>query len=160
MSRISSRIAFLLVLAPMVGCRQPAGVPSRPAPATVSDGYGEKSKDQAGGVPSVTFEDGPNNKVSSVEELLEGRFPGVQVQRTGDGGYSVSIRGVGSFMSSEQPLYVIDGVPYEVRPGRGLSWLNPADVVRIDLLKNPSETSIYGVRGANGVIVITTKRKR
>lgn len=159
-SRVSASIVFGLVLASIVGCHQRSSVrPERPSAETVSDGYGEKSKDEAGGVQSVAVDDGPKNKVSRVEELLEGRFSGVQVQRTGDGDYSVSIRGAGSFMSSEQPLWVIDGVPYEVGPGRGLAWLNPADVVRIDLLKNPAETSIYGVRGANGVIVITTKRK-
>lgn len=159
-SRVSSRIVFGLVLASIVGCHQ-RGVRPKPTSAeTVSDGYGEKSKDQVGGaVQSVTFDDGPNKRVSRVEELIEGRFSGVLVQRTANGGYSVSIRGTGSFSSSEQPLYVIDGMPYEVGSGRGLGWLNPADVVRIDLLKNPAETSIYGVRGANGVIVITTKRK-
>ena len=99
------------------------------------------------------------HKVSRVEELLVGR-PGVDVQRTSDGNYSVTIRGTGSFMSSEQPLYVIDGVPVVVQDGRGLSWINPADVTKIEILKNPTETTLYGVRGGNGVIVITTKRAR
>jgi TonB-dependent SusC/RagA subfamily outer membrane receptor len=128
-------------------------------PDSVSDGYSERPKEEAGGVPSVAFKDGSKRKVARVEELLEG-IAGVQVQRTGDGGYSVSIRGVGN-MTSEQPLYVIDGVPYEPGPGgRGVGWLDPENVLRISVLKNPSETSIYGMRGANGVIVITTKRKR
>lgn len=103
------------------------------------------------------IEDG-KREVSRVEELLEGR-PGVEVLRTADGGYSVRIRGVGSFMSSEEPLWVVDGVPVDLR-GRGLSWLNPADVARIEVLKNATDTAIYGVRGSNGVIVITTKRPR
>lgn len=160
--RVPASIVFALVLASAVGCQSAAGArQERPAPATVSDGYGEKPKGDVGGtVSSVTFDDSTVARVTRVEQLLEDRFPGVHVQRTSDGGYSVSIRGVGSFMANEQPLYVIDGVPMEVRSSRGLGWLNPADVVRIDVLRNPVETSIYGVRGANGVIVITTRRHR
>jgi TonB-dependent SusC/RagA subfamily outer membrane receptor len=159
-SSISTSLVFGLVFAPIVGCHQ--GRTSRPkaAPTTVSDGYDESAKTQATGGQSVTFDEASKRQVSRVEELLE-NFPGVQVQRTGDGGYSVSIRGAsGSFMAGEQPLFVIDGIPYEVGPGRGLGWLNPMDVTRIDVLKNPAETAIYGVRGSNGVIVITTQRKR
>lgn len=160
-SCISTSIVFGLVLAPIVGCHQGRRSRPEPPPPTGSDGYGETDKGQAGGtVQTVIFKGGSKKQVSRVEELLE-NIPGVLVQRTGDGGYSVSIRGgSGSFMASEQPLFVIDGMPYEVGPGRGLGWLNPADVVRIDVLKNPADTAIYGVRGANGVIVITTQRKR
>jgi TonB-dependent SusC/RagA subfamily outer membrane receptor len=57
-------------------------------------------------------------------------------------------------------LYVVDGMPVHVVPGRGLDWLNPADVARIDVLKDAASTSIYGVRGGNGVILITTRRGR
>jgi TonB-dependent SusC/RagA subfamily outer membrane receptor len=153
-------MVFGLVLAPIVGCHHGRTSRPEPPPRTVRDGYDETSKDQAGGtVQTVVFKGGSKRQVSRVEELLE-NIPGVLVQRTGNGGYSVSIRGgSGSFMSGEQPLFVIDGMPYEVGPGRGLGWLNPADVVRIDVLKNPAETAIYGVRGGNGVIVITTQRK-
>jgi TonB-dependent SusC/RagA subfamily outer membrane receptor len=106
----------------------------------------------------VEFDDETRNKVSRVEELIEGRFPGVTVRRTNAGDYSVNIRGVGSFMSSEEPLFVVDGVAMEERGGRGLSWLSPSDVERIEVLRDPVNTSMYGVRGANGVILITTKR--
>ena len=121
-----------------VGCQKPQGLVINPEP------QGDVTARQ---------------KVTHVEELLIGKA-GVDVQRTSDGGYSVSIRGTGSFMSSEQPLYVIDGVPYEVNASRGLGWLNPSDVTRIDVLKNPTETTLYGVRGGNGVIVITTRRPK
>jgi len=154
MSRISSSIIFAVVLASIVGCNQRSGLRQAPAPDSVSVGYGQKAKEEAGGVTSVSFED-KNKQVSRVEELLEG-LPGLEVKRAGNG-YSVTLRGVGSFMSSEQVLFVIDGTPYGA--GGGLGWLNPADVTRIDLLKNPSETAIYGVRGGNGVVVITTRRK-
>lgn len=136
-SRASASIVFALVVATMVGCH-PKGNPR----------------------PSRTAIDGATKQqVSHVEELLEGR-PGVEVRRTDNGGYQVRVRGGGgSFMSSEEPLWVIDGVAVDLR-GRGLSWLNPADVSRIEVLKNPQDIAVYGVRGANGVIVITTKKTK
>lgn len=160
-SCVSSSIVFTLVLASTVGChrQQPGTRPQRPAPDSVSDGYTDKSRDNAGGVASKTLGGASQKKVQRVEELFEG-IAGLDVRRSTDGGYSVSVRGGGSFMAGEQPLYVIDGVPFDYAQGRGLAWLSPADVVRISVLKNPSDTAIYGVRGANGVIVITTKRKK
>lgn len=157
----SASVVLCLLLASTAACsrQQPDTRPSRPEAATVSDGYADRTKEQAGGVSSVEYNPGAQQKVARVEELLIGKFPGVEVARTDGDGYSVTIRGgAGSFMSGEQPLWVIDGVPYEVKAGRGLSWLSPDDVARIDVLKNPSETGIYGLRGANGVIVVTTKR--
>ena len=87
------------------------------------------------------------------------RFPGVQVTRTSDGGISVRIRGFTSLHGSNEPLYVIDGVPLEAVPGGALKGINPHDIESIQVLKDPSETTVYGVRGANGVIVIRTKRR-
>lgn len=98
-----------------------------------------------------------NRKVKRVEELLVGRFPGVHVFPTPNGGFSVRIRGAAT-VGDREPLYVVDGMPVEVTPGRGLDWLDPADIARIDVLKNPAETSMYGGRGANGVILITTTK--
>ena len=92
-----------------------------------------------------------------VEELFIGRFPGVQVFGSGSG-ISVRIRGATSVYGSNQPLYVIDGFPMEPDP-QGLIGINPADVAKIEVLKDIGATSYYGVRGANGVIVITTKRR-
>jgi TonB-dependent SusC/RagA subfamily outer membrane receptor len=93
-----------------------------------------------------------------IEEVLMARFPGVIVTPTPDGGISVRIHGVGSFMSSNEPLYVIDDVPQPLAHGGALKGLNPYDIASIQVLKDPSETALYGVRGANGVIVIRTKR--
>ena len=94
-----------------------------------------------------------------IEEVLMTRFPGVIVTRTSDGGISVRIHGVGSFMASNEPLYVIDDVPMEAAPGGALKGINPHDIASIQVLKDPAETAMYGVRGANGVIVIRTKRR-
>lgn len=84
--------------------------------------------------------------------------PGLLVTRTPDGGIAVQIRGASSFNSSNQPLYVIDDVPMEPGPSGALTGVNPYDIESIKVLKNPSDIGIYGMRGANGVIVITTKK--
>ena len=86
------------------------------------------------------------------------RFPGVVVTRTPDGGLAVRIRGTTSIHGSNEPLYVIDGVPIRPGPGGALAGINPYDIESIEVLKDPASTTMYGVRGANGVIVITTKR--
>ena len=92
-----------------------------------------------------------------IEKVLEGRFPGVTISRTADGGIAVQIRGRNSFMGSSQPLYVVDGVPIEPGPQGSLSGINPYDIESIQVLKDPIDTTMYGSRGANGVIVIKTK---
>jgi TonB-dependent SusC/RagA subfamily outer membrane receptor len=93
----------------------------------------------------------------SVEEILQGRMAGVYVMRSSDGGYQLRIRGASTFTGSNEPLIVIDGVPLS-RGYRGSIPVNPYDIDSIKVLKNATETAFYGVRGANGVIVITTKR--
>jgi TonB-dependent starch-binding outer membrane protein SusC len=100
------------------------------------------------------------DNAARVEDLLVGRFPGVEVRRTPHGGVSVRIRGGSTLSGSGEPLFIVDGVEVFVAPGRGLDWLNPADVARIDVLKDATSTTMYGVRGANGVILITTRRAR
>ena len=94
----------------------------------------------------------------SVASLLQGRTAGVHVAVNSDGSISVRIRGAASFYGSSEPLYVIDGVPFTPGPHGALTGINPYDIESIEVLKYPPETSLYGVRGANGVIVITTKR--
>lgn len=162
LSRSTGILVCGLALAPLAGCHHGPPVPAKPpAPENVQVGYGEQSREQTGGaVQSVTDEELSNVKAAQVEELLAGRFAGVDVVRTPDGGFSIRIRGVSTLLGDKEPLYIVDGIPAQVTPGRGLDWLNPADIERIDVLKNPAETAIYGVRGANGVIVITTKGSR
>jgi TonB-dependent starch-binding outer membrane protein SusC len=160
-SRVVSVLACGLALGPMAACHQRSSVPGRPSsPEKVNVGYAEQSREQTGGaVQSVTAEKLKDVKVKRVEELLVGRFAGVHVLLTPSGGFSIRIRGSTAPVDRE-PLYVVDGMPVEVTPGRGLDWLNPADIARIDVLKNPAETSMYGGRGANGVVIITTKRNK
>ncbi len=102
---------------------------------------------------TVTAEDIERAPGKPIEELLMSRFPGVLVTRTPDGRLAVRIRG-----TSNEPLYVIDGLPIRPGPGGSLAGINPYDIESIEVLKDAASTAMYGVRGANGVIVITTKR--
>ena len=106
----------------------------------------------------VTAEDIQRTPGQSIEEVLMSRFAGVRVTRTSDGGMTVRIRGTTSIYGSNEPLYVIDGVPIRPGPGGSLAGINPYDIESIEVLKDPASTAMYGMRGANGVIVITTKR--
>ena len=93
------------------------------------------------------------------EDLIAGRFPGVDVT-TVPNGIIVRIRGASTVMGSGEPLYVIDGMIVETAPGGALTGINPADIAKIQVLKDIGSTAQYGVRGANGVILITTKRPK
>jgi TonB-dependent SusC/RagA subfamily outer membrane receptor len=93
-----------------------------------------------------------------MEDLFAGRFAGVTVSRTSGGGLQIRIRGgSNSFYGSEEPLYVVDDTPLPPGSG-GIVLLSPNDVQKIEVLKNPADIAMYGVRGANGVVKITTKR--
>ena len=107
----------------------------------------------------LTEEDVQRVPGEPIEQLLASRFSGVQVSRTSSGGLSVRIRGIGSFISSNEPLYVVDGVPIDLGAGSALRAINPRDVASIEVIKDPAGLAMYGVRGANGVIVINTKRR-
>lgn len=123
-------------------------------------GYGKVSKkDITGSVSSVNMEDIAKAPVVSFDQALAGRLAGVQVSSMEDGQpgseMNIVIRGAGSLTQSTQPLYVIDGVPMEDPIN---SALNPDEIESITVLKDASQTAIYGARGANGVIVIETKQ--
>lgn len=96
----------------------------------------------------------------SMEDLFVGRFPGVTVSRTNGGGLQIRIRGgSNTFFGNDEPLYVVDDTP--LAPGSGgIVFLNPYDIQKIEVLKNPADIALYGIRGGNGVVKITTKRPR
>lgn len=125
----------------------------------VSVGYGTQSRaNLTGAVSSVDAEaESDRRPIVRVEEMLSG-VSGVRLINQPGGGIRVQIRGATSIYGSTEPLYVVDGMPMHVEAGRGLSWLNPADIDTIDVLKDASATAIYGSRGANGVVIIETKR--
>jgi TonB-dependent SusC/RagA subfamily outer membrane receptor len=108
--------------------------------------------------PIVTADDIERSPGTPIEQIIESKIPGIQVTRSIGGGIVIRIHGISSFYSNNDPLYVIDGTPMEPGPGGALTGVNPYDIETIRVLKDPAETGIYGVRGANGVIVVTTKR--
>ncbi len=122
-------------------------------------GYGTvKRKDLTGSVSSISAATIESVPVPSVEAALQGRASGVQVVNN-DGApganISVLIRGVGSLASyGNGPLYVVDGYPIQ----GGIQNINPSDIASMDVLKDASATAIYGIRAANGVVIVTTKR--
>jgi TonB-dependent SusC/RagA subfamily outer membrane receptor len=107
--------------------------------------------------PIVTAEDIESNPSESIEKILQAKVPGLLVTRLPNGGLALQIRGPSSFGSSSVPLYVIDDVPVDPGPGGQLP-INPHDIASIRVLKDPADIGIYGMRGANGVILITTKK--
>lgn len=122
-------------------------------------GYGQtvQRKDLTGAISSVKGEDLEKVPVQNVAQALQGRVAGMQVAMpdgTPGSTPSIVIRGGTSITQSNEPLYVVDGVPQT----EGLSFLDPMDIESIDILKDASATAIYGARGANGVILVTTKQ--
>lgn len=139
-------------------------------------GYGTvKKKDLTGAVIALSPKDFNKGAITSADQLIAGKAAGVQVvQNSGEpgGGISVNVRGVGSINGGNNPLYVVDGLPLDnssVVSGSGtnftgmktprnpLNSINPNDIASIEILKDASATAIYGSRGANGVVLITTK---
>jgi TonB-dependent SusC/RagA subfamily outer membrane receptor len=142
-ARVLLPAALLAGLAGACTHRRPAE-PSKPVdPPTASTMTAEEIEQRAAAQP--------------IERMLEGRISGVTVEPAAGGGIAVRIRGTSSFYGNNEPLYVVDGAPFTPAPGGVLRGLNPHDIESITVLKNPADTGIYGVRGANGVIVIKTK---
>ncbi len=141
-------------------------------------GYGtQKKSDLTGSVSSLKSEDLNPGANASVDQMMLGRAAGVQINQSSSapgGGLSIRIRGASSLNASNEPLYVIDGFPIDnsanlssggaaevsenQSPNNPLNSLNPADIESIEILKDASATAIYGSRGANGVVMITTKK--
>lgn len=139
-------------------------------------GYGTmKKRDLTGSMSQVKGDDLRAGGAIDIAHGLQGKVAGVNVQQS-DGspgaGTSITVRGANSFTTSSQPLYIVDGVPYNENPNstpvsaaennsqetNPMAFLNPNDIDKIEVLKDASATAIYGSRGANGVIIITTKK--
>lgn len=121
-------------------------------------GYGvQKKRDVSTAVSSVKAEALANNPASDFRQALAGKMPGVQVTvPSGDpeGSVSIRVRGVSTVNAGSDPLYVVDGVPME----RGFANLNTNDIESVEVLKDASAAAIYGSRGSNGVVLVTTKK--
>jgi len=130
-------------------------------------GYGtQEKKDVTGSVASVKSEDFNKGIINSPEQLLQGKVAGVNVvSASGEpgGNQAITIRGPGGVRTGSTPLFVVDGMALDNTSTSGggvnpLNFLNPKDIASIDVLKDASATAIYGSRGANGVVLITTRR--
>ncbi len=121
-------------------------------------GYGTQKKSQlTGAIASVSSKEISELPITNAQQALQGRVPGVDVVSNGNrpgSGVSVRIRGRRSFNAGNEPLYVIDGIPLV----GDMNDINPNDIESMEILKDASATAIYGSRGANGVVLITTKR--
>jgi iron complex outermembrane receptor protein len=128
-------------------------------------GYGTQSRrDVTGAVKSVKAESFNKGIINAPQQLLQGKVAGVNVtSASGEPGgiQGITVRGPGGVRTGSTPLFVVDGLPLDnssTGGGDPLNFLNPADIEAIDILKDASATAIYGARGANGVILITTKK--
>ena len=110
--------------------------------------------------PDVTASDIQRTPTESLQTVLAGRVSGVWVTQAPDGGIAVRIRGSTTVNGNPEPLYVIDDIPVQPGPGGSLTGINPYDIESIKVLKDAVSMSMYGSRGANGVIIIRTKQPR
>lgn len=137
--------ARLLLTATLLACSSSGPAAEPPAPAT-----------QAGAATSAEIGRSPNEPI---EQQLMARTPGVVIGRTSGGDLTIRIRGGSSSpRGNNAPLYIVDGVPFSPSVEGGLSGINPNDIASIRVLKDAADITMYGIRGANGVIVIKTKR--
>ena len=156
-----------LALALAVGCAGPTTRQlAQPTPTPddeVSVGYGTQHKSNLTAAITSISPTEAETRVARVEDLLRARVPGLEVLPLRNGSFTLRIRGhhglTGSVAGGE-PLLVIDDIPALGSAGALLASLAPQDIARIDVLKDAGATAVYGSRGANGVIIITTKRGR
>jgi TonB-dependent SusC/RagA subfamily outer membrane receptor len=145
---VSVTTALVLALT-TTGCSKPSPRTQAPKPAPAA-----ATVESGNTLVASEFEQRP---VSRIEELFIGRFPGVQVYTT-DGGVQIRIRGATSINGSGEPLVVVDGQQM-TQGSNGLVGINPRDIAKIEVLKDAVAMAEYGVRGGNGIIRITTKRR-
>ena len=141
-SRLSLQAAILGAL--VAGCSHNKKVPAGPGPAVRQDG--------------VTADDIARAPSQPIEQQLMAKVPGVIVTRTASGDVAILIRGGSSAYGNNDPLYIVDGMTVQAGSGGGLSGISPYDIASIQVLKDAASLSMYGSRGANGVIIVKTKR--
>ena len=154
----------------VVGTQTTINVSLKPSAAELTQvvvvGYGSTTqRETTGSIKSVKSADFNRGIINSPEQLLQGKVAGVNVtSASGEPGsaQSITIRGPGGVRTGSTPLFVLDGIPLDNSSTGGatnpLNFLNPQDIEAIDVLKDASATAIYGARGANGVVLITTKK--
>jgi TonB-dependent starch-binding outer membrane protein SusC len=145
MLSLSRGVSVQLLIAFIVGCASSGTKPTAASapPSKASTVSGDEIR--------------PNEPI---EKVLQGRISGVVVSQAPDGSIAVQIRGQSAGLGPTQPLYILDGLAIEPGPGGSLSGISPYDIESIKVLKDPTDLTMYGSRGANGVIVIKTKRAK
>jgi len=143
------RVPFSLLIGLLLAC-----APPRTAPVGDVDPMSPNPPPPAG----ITAEDIARSPTVSIEDQLAAKYPGVWVSRAPDGGIAIRMRGSSSVNGSTTPLYVVDGIAIQPGPQGALSGISPYDIASIQVVKDPTGTAMYGVRGVNGVIVIRTKK--
>jgi iron complex outermembrane receptor protein len=157
--RITVCGAGVVVAAAAPACARRAPPTPGSVPDSVQVGYGAQQKDKVVGAVT-TLPDAENAaRPLRIEELLRGRVPGLVITGSGEG-MTVRLRGTNSMLFEQEPLVIVDDVM--IRAGNiagALAGLTPADIKEVTVLKDVASTSIYGSRGAGGVILIRTKTK-
>lgn len=159
--RPASAIMTLSVcgLALAIGCAAPGLPPAGPAPGEVDVGYGmRRASEVAGSLASITEDEVGAAGALTLADLLRGRVPGLEVTHTATG-VTYRLRGQSSLFAEQAPLFVVNGVPTSADDlHTAMAGVMMEDVRQIDVLKDVASTSVYGSRGAGGVIIITTRR--
>jgi TonB-dependent SusC/RagA subfamily outer membrane receptor len=157
MRKATGVVALVLSLAALPGCHRssspsPGGPPHDLSPV-------HQAPPRTGAVDSLSGDNLDGRHVQDVAEMLQGRVPGLQVIRLGDGSISLQIRQNDSINSLGEPLLILDGAPVSSQNlSMVLRQLNPREIASIDVLRDVASTSVYGQKGAHGVIVINMKR--
>jgi TonB-dependent starch-binding outer membrane protein SusC len=152
--------AGALAAAVACGHRAPAPGPARAASDSVEVGYGAQQKDKTTGAVTTLSEKDIAVRPLQIEQLLRGKVPGLQIIRNG-AAISFRLRSTSSMTVTQDALVVVDGVPIQTgNEANALAGLTADDIKQVNVLKDVASTSIYGLRGAGGVIVITTKKQQ
>jgi len=145
------------------GRRSAGATPPKPEDDVVSVGYGTQTRSEITGAVSSYIPTEADGRIARIENMLQGLIPGLEVTPQGSG-FALRIRGFKSLRQrggDDEPLLVIDDITVPAGSlSSALSGIAPRDVARVDVLKDAGATAVYGSRGANGVIIITTKRFR
>jgi TonB-dependent SusC/RagA subfamily outer membrane receptor len=167
-ANLGIRLGLSVFLNPSGGAGEWRAAVPRPAGGGPQDsvqvGYGSQSRQNSTGAITTIIPTEADTRVARVEDLLRNRVPGLEVIPQVDGSYALRIRGQGGMLGTgaeTEPLLVVDGSPVPAGAvGSTLAGIAPRDVARIEVMRDAAATSIYGSRGAGGVILISTKRAR
>jgi len=156
--------ASALAASALAACHTGPHGPKLPATGggdSVQVGYGTQARRNVVGAISTIDGDSARKSgtVTSMFDMLEGRVPGLEVRRLSSGLLTLRIRGSRSLLASGEPLLVVDGIPMDGSAGTLLTDMDPRDVKRVEVLKDAGSLAAYGSRGANGVLLITTKKR-